>query len=150
MWKGAVRDLKKLGQSPDLLDDVLRPRAADEPLLDLAGDLVIRNARLFDSRDLSVTPGTSVLVHGDRIVRGGRVAEIGEPFRSFYNPQALSQALTAMGFSQARDLDAREVRAKAPLKLAAIVVHELSRHVWTAFMEKDRRASKSEADARSR
>ena len=32
-------------------------------------DLVIRNARLFDPRDLSVTPGTSVLVRGDRIVR---------------------------------------------------------------------------------
>ncbi len=29
----------------------------------------IRNARLFDPRDLSVTPGTSVLVRGDRIVR---------------------------------------------------------------------------------
>lgn len=33
------------------------------------GDLVIRNARLFDSRDLSVTPETSVVVRGDRIVR---------------------------------------------------------------------------------
>ena len=33
------------------------------------GDLVIRNARLFDPRDLSVIPGTTVLVRGDRIVR---------------------------------------------------------------------------------
>jgi imidazolonepropionase-like amidohydrolase len=33
------------------------------------GDLVVRNACLFDPRDLSVTPGTSVLVRGDRIVR---------------------------------------------------------------------------------
>jgi len=33
------------------------------------GDLVIRNARLFDPRDLSVTPGMSVLVRGERIVR---------------------------------------------------------------------------------
>src|SRR5439155_14096896 len=33
------------------------------------GDLVIRNARLFDPRDLSVTPGISVLVRGERIVR---------------------------------------------------------------------------------
>src|SRR6266516_1925673 len=33
------------------------------------GDLVIRNARLFDPRDLSVTPGISVLIHGERIVR---------------------------------------------------------------------------------
>jgi imidazolonepropionase-like amidohydrolase len=35
------------------------------------GDLVIRNAQLFDPRDLSVTPATSVLVAGDRIVRVG-------------------------------------------------------------------------------
>lgn len=33
------------------------------------GDLVIRNARLFDPRDLSVTPATSVLVQGERVVR---------------------------------------------------------------------------------
>ena len=33
------------------------------------GALVIRNARLFDPRDLSVTPGTSVLIEGERIVR---------------------------------------------------------------------------------
>lgn len=33
------------------------------------GDLVIRNARLFDPRDLSVTPGMSVLVRGERVVR---------------------------------------------------------------------------------
>ncbi len=34
-----------------------------------AGDLLIRNARLFDPRDLTVTPTTSILVTGDRIVR---------------------------------------------------------------------------------
>ena len=34
-----------------------------------AHDRVIRAARLFDPRDLSVTPGTSVLVRGARIVR---------------------------------------------------------------------------------
>lgn len=33
------------------------------------GDLVIRNARLFDPRDLSVTAGRSVLVRADRIIR---------------------------------------------------------------------------------
>ena len=33
------------------------------------GDLVIRNACLFDPRDLSVKPGMSVLVRGDRVVR---------------------------------------------------------------------------------
>ena len=40
------------------------------------GDLVIRNARLFDPRDLSVTPGTSVLVRGERIVRVAPDAEL--------------------------------------------------------------------------
>jgi imidazolonepropionase-like amidohydrolase len=33
------------------------------------GDLVIRNARLFDPRDLTVSPGMSVLMRGDRIIR---------------------------------------------------------------------------------
>ncbi len=40
------------------------------------GDLVIRNARVFDPRDLSVTPGRSVLVRGDRIIRVAADAEI--------------------------------------------------------------------------
>ncbi len=40
------------------------------------GDLVIRNARLFDPRDLSVTPGTSVVVRGERIVRVALDAEL--------------------------------------------------------------------------
>jgi imidazolonepropionase-like amidohydrolase len=34
-----------------------------------AGDLLIRNARLFDPRDLTVTPGMSVLIHNEHIVR---------------------------------------------------------------------------------
>src|SRR5437016_5203538 len=33
------------------------------------GGLMIRNARLFDPRDLTVTPATSVLIRGERIVR---------------------------------------------------------------------------------
>jgi cytosine/adenosine deaminase-related metal-dependent hydrolase len=36
-----------------------------------SGDLIIRNARLFDPRDLTVTPATSVVVSGERIVRVG-------------------------------------------------------------------------------
>jgi imidazolonepropionase-like amidohydrolase len=43
------------------------------------GDLVIRNARLFDPRDLSVTPATSVVVSGERIVRVGPDADIKPP-----------------------------------------------------------------------
>src|SRR5437773_2452696 len=40
------------------------------------GDLVIRNARLFDPRDLRVTPATSVLISGERIVRVGPDADL--------------------------------------------------------------------------
>jgi hypothetical protein len=40
------------------------------------GDLVIRNARLFDPRDLRVTPATSVLITGERIVRVGPDADV--------------------------------------------------------------------------
>jgi imidazolonepropionase-like amidohydrolase len=43
------------------------------------GDLVIRNARLFDPRDLGVTAGTSVLVSGNRIVRVGADADVKPP-----------------------------------------------------------------------
>jgi imidazolonepropionase-like amidohydrolase len=39
-------------------------------------DLVIRDARLFDPRDLSVTPATSVLMRGDRIVRVAADADV--------------------------------------------------------------------------
>ena len=44
-----------------------------------SGDLVIRNARLFDPRNLSVTPATSVLVARDRIVRVGPDADVKPP-----------------------------------------------------------------------
>jgi Amidohydrolase family len=43
------------------------------------GDLVIRNARLFDPRDLRVTPATSVVVSGERIVRVGPDADVKPP-----------------------------------------------------------------------
>jgi imidazolonepropionase-like amidohydrolase len=41
-----------------------------------AGEVVIRNARLFDPRDLTVTPGTSVLVRGAYIVRVAADADV--------------------------------------------------------------------------
>ena len=41
-----------------------------------SGDLVIRNARLFEPRDLSVTPAMSVVISGDRIVRVGPDTEV--------------------------------------------------------------------------
>jgi len=43
------------------------------------GDLVIRNVRLFDPRDLRVTPGTTVVVSGERIIRVGPDADVKAP-----------------------------------------------------------------------
>ena len=54
-----------------------------------AGDLVIRNARLFDPRDLSVTSETSVVVTGDRIVRVGPDADV--------KPSADAEIIDAQG-----------------------------------------------------
>jgi len=51
------------------MDAELSRRLAQEMTHIPKGDLVIRNARLFDPRDLSVTPGRSVLVRGERIIR---------------------------------------------------------------------------------
>ncbi|MET0225683.1 MAG: amidohydrolase family protein [Dokdonella sp.] len=43
------------------------------------GGLLIRNARLFDPRDLSLTSGTSILIRGERIVRVAPDAAIEAP-----------------------------------------------------------------------
>lgn len=40
------------------------------------GDLIIRNVRLFDPRDLSVTPEMSVRIRGERVIRIARDAQI--------------------------------------------------------------------------
>src|SRR5262249_50568910 len=56
-------------------DDVWSGRIAKALAHVPKGDLVIRNARLFDPRDLTVTPGMSVLIHGDRIIRVARDAD---------------------------------------------------------------------------
>src|SRR5206468_6214994 len=50
-------------------DNVWSRRLAHQLAHVPTSDLVIRNARLFDPRDLSVTPGMSVLERGDRVVR---------------------------------------------------------------------------------
>jgi len=44
-----------------------------------SAEVLIRNARLFDPRDLSVTAGTSVLIRAERIVQVGTDAEIAAP-----------------------------------------------------------------------
>jgi imidazolonepropionase-like amidohydrolase len=44
-----------------------------------SGDLLIRNARLFDTRDLSVTAGMSVLIRRERVVRVAADADLKLP-----------------------------------------------------------------------
>ena len=65
-YEAAVAQLQTAQQKTD---DQWSERIAHELAHTPKADLVIRNARLFDPRDLSVTPGTSVVVRGDRIVR---------------------------------------------------------------------------------
>ena len=66
-----------LQKAQDTADNAWSKRLAQELVKQPKGDLLIRDARLFDPRDLSVTPGSSVLVRGERIVRvapGARIA----------------------------------------------------------------------------
>ena len=65
-----------LQDAQDEADHAWAKRLARELVRQPKGDLLIRDARLFDPRDLSVTPGSSVLVRGERIVRVAPGAEI--------------------------------------------------------------------------
>src|SRR5438094_3238291 len=72
-YQNAIPQLQEAQQAAD---DVWSGRIAHTLALVPKGDLVIRNARLFDPRDLSVTTGMSVLIRGDRIVRVAPDAEM--------------------------------------------------------------------------
>ena len=63
------RAIPQLQEAQQAADNAWSARLAHDLAHVPKADLVIRNARLFDPRDLSVTPGMSVLVRGDRIVR---------------------------------------------------------------------------------
>jgi imidazolonepropionase-like amidohydrolase len=70
--EGAIKDLQAAQEKTDAAWSEQIARAlAHKP----KAELVIRNARLFDPRDLCVTAGTSVVIRGDRIVRVGPDAE---------------------------------------------------------------------------
>ena len=58
-----------LQEAQDKADNEWSARLARDLVHAPKADLVIRNARLYDPRDLSVTPGMSVLVRGERVVR---------------------------------------------------------------------------------
>ncbi len=66
---GGAAAIPQLQAAQDEADNAWSARLAKQLVHAPKGDLVIRNARLFDPRDLSVTPGSSVLVRGERIVR---------------------------------------------------------------------------------
>jgi imidazolonepropionase-like amidohydrolase len=65
-YQSAIPQLQEAQQATD---EAWSARLAHDLAHVPKGDLLIRNARLFDPRDLSVTSGMSVLVRGDRIVR---------------------------------------------------------------------------------
>ncbi|HKP02590.1 MAG TPA: amidohydrolase family protein [Chthoniobacterales bacterium] len=74
--EGAIKDLQAAQEKTDAAwSEGIAKALARKP----AGDLVIRNARLFDPRDLSVTPGTSVVITAERIVRVGPDADVKAP-----------------------------------------------------------------------
>jgi hypothetical protein len=80
-WFSVVPDgsegaIKELQQAQEKTDAAWSERMARSLARKPKGDLIIRNARLFDPRDLSVTPATSVLLSGDRIVRVGPEADV--------------------------------------------------------------------------
>jgi hypothetical protein len=89
MPEGTEGALKDLQAAQDKTDAAWSQKMASTLARKPAGDLVIRNARLFDPRDLSVTAGASVLMTGDRIVRVGPDADI--------KPGATAEIVDAQG-----------------------------------------------------
>jgi hypothetical protein len=79
---GTESSIKELQAAQEKTDAAWSEKMARSLARKPAGDLVIRNARLFDPRDLSVTPGTSVIISGDRIVRVGPDADVKPPAKA--------------------------------------------------------------------
>ena len=71
--------VSQLQVAQDATDVAWSARVAKELTHKPSGALVIANARLFDPRDLAVTPGTSVLIEHDRIVRVAADADLKAP-----------------------------------------------------------------------
>ena len=86
---GSEAAIPQLRSAQDKTDAAWSERIARALAHKPGADLVIRNARLFDPRDLSVTAGTSVLVSGDRIVRVGPDADV--------KPSANAEIIAAHG-----------------------------------------------------
>jgi cytosine/adenosine deaminase-related metal-dependent hydrolase len=73
---GQEATIAPLLAAQETADNAWSTRLAHDLVHAPKGDLVIRNARLFDPRDLSVTPNTSVLIRGERVVRIAPDAEL--------------------------------------------------------------------------
>src|SRR5438477_7911430 len=86
---GSESSIPHLLDAQQEADTAWSERIARAPAHTPRGDLVIRNARLFDPRDLSVTPTTSVVVSGERIVRVGPDADV--------KPSANAEIIDAKG-----------------------------------------------------
>jgi imidazolonepropionase-like amidohydrolase len=81
LWLSTIRGghealLSAVIEKQDDTNQIWFARIAKELTHVPAHDLIIRNSRLFDPRDLSVSAGTSVLVRGERIVRVAADAEM--------------------------------------------------------------------------
>jgi len=76
---GAESSIPQLRDAQQKTDVAWSERIARALMHVPRGDLVMRNARLFDPRDLRVTPATTVVVSGERIVRVGPDADIRPP-----------------------------------------------------------------------
>src|SRR5262249_31822505 len=76
----SARDLlSQLLAAQDQANDAWSARLATAQTTVPSSDVLIRQARLFDPRDLSVTAGTSVLMRGARIVRVAPDEELSVP-----------------------------------------------------------------------
>jgi len=76
---GYEKTVKQLLDAQDETDSKWAARMAHDLTHAPAGALVVRNAKLFDPRDLSVTPGLSVLIEGEHVVRVAPDAELKAP-----------------------------------------------------------------------
>ena len=86
---GAESSISRLQDAQQRTDAAWSKRLARALTHAPRGELIIRNARLFDPRDLSVTPATSVVVSGDRIIRVGPDADV--------KPSAKAEVIDAKG-----------------------------------------------------
>jgi hypothetical protein len=76
---GTESSIKELQAAQEKTDAAWSEQIARKLAHKPAGHLVIRNARLFHPRDLSVTAGTSVVIFGERIVRVGPDGDVKPP-----------------------------------------------------------------------